>query len=165
MDREEINQQDGLKLVADTVGAGTYLGNADVVDQLVRDFLLGCVSLLTEVQIGDVPGGDASDKLVTMAKKYAAIFMGEAPGYVPQPWNSPNRLGLYLRAMRPPHLEDYDRPADAYFAAIGTAAIQHAQAVDDGTITEAEARAGLTSIRNDAVAALLGTRAGASRLK
>ena len=77
----------------------------------------------------------------------------------------PEPTGPLLRVMKPPHLEDYDRPADAYFAAIGSAAIEYVQAVDAGTMFEAEAKECTTETRNDAVAALLGTRAGASRLK
>lgn len=158
MDRIEANTTDGLKLTADTLAQKNYLGDPDVVDQLLRDFLTASLSLLTEVETGDVSADDAPAKLVDLAKSYAAIFLGESKAYVAQPWNSPDRLGLFLRAKKPPHLEDYDRPADAYFAAIGTAAIEHAQAVDAGTISEAEAQEGITEIRNDAMRALLGVR-------
>lgn len=45
--------------------------------------------------------------------------------------------------MKLPHVEDYDRPADAFFAAIGSSVIEHAKAVSEGTITETEAQEGI----------------------
>jgi hypothetical protein len=158
MDRIEVNAEDGLKLTADALAQKNYLGDPDVVDRLVRDFLSAALSLLTDVETGDASAEDAPAKLVDLAKSYAGIFLGESAAYVAQPWNSPNRLGLFLRAKKPPHLEDYDRPADAYFAAIASAAIMHAQAVEEGTLPEGEAQEALTEIRNDAVRTLLGIR-------
>lgn len=166
MTRENVNSEDGLALTADSLGQKNYLGDPDVVDQLVRGYLSSCLSLLSNFEDGTVGNvDDASGKLLALALKTAAVFMGEDPNYVAQPWNSPNRLGFYLRALKPPHMEDYARPADAYFAAIGTAAIQHSIAQSNGEISELESKEGLDMIRNDAIAALLGVREGASRAR
>lgn len=156
MTRMRANVEDGLRAAAQGVVSGNYLGDPRVVDQLVRDFLAFAVSINVELQTGDIDAAAAEVKLVDLSKKYAAIFLGETPGYVAQPWNSPRRLEFFLRAKKPPHLEDYDRATDAYFAANGTAAIMLAMRADKRELTEAEVQEELTTMRNDMVRALLG---------
>lgn len=156
MNRIEANMQDGLRAAAEGAVSGNYLGDPRVVDQLVRDLLAFAISINVELQTGNVNADLAETKLVDLSKKYAAIFLGETPGYVAQPWNSPRRLGFFLRAKRPPHMEDHARASDAYFAACGTAAIMLAMRADKHELTEAEVQEELTTIRNDMVRALLG---------
>ncbi|SFO84750.1 hypothetical protein SAMN05216567_1038 [Variovorax sp. OK605] len=160
MDRIEANMVDGLAAAAAGVSAGNYLGDPRVVDRLVRDFLAFAVSINVELQTGAIGADQAEVKLVDLSKKYATIFLGETPGYVAMPWNSPRRLGIYMRHLGIPHMEDHARPADAFFAAIGTFAIQLAMRADKHEITEQEARQALDVTRTDAVKALLGTREG-----
>lgn len=154
MDRIDVNMQDGLAAAA--AGAGNYLGNTDVVDQLVRDFLSSCVGINADFQEGSLEEDDAGEKLMELSKRYASIFLGESKAYVAMPWNSPRRLEFYLRAMKPPHMEDHQRAADAYFAANGTAAIMLAMRADKRELSEAEVQEELTTIRNGMVRALLG---------
>jgi len=156
MDRAEANMQDGLRAVAQGAVSGNYLGDPRVVDQLVRDFLAFAVSINVELQTGVINADAAEAKLVDLSKKYSAIFLGETPGYVAQPWNSPRRLEFFLRAKKPPHLEDYERATDAYFAANGTAAIMLAMRADKRGLTETDVQQELTTIRNGMVRALMG---------
>ncbi len=165
MDREQINLQDGLKLVADTVQAGNYLGSPTVVDRLLRDFMSSALSILAEFQDGRAGSEDAAEVQVhALARRYEAIFMGEDAGYVPQPWNSRRRLGIYLRAICP-NVEGLERSSFAFFVVIASVIIENAVEVGQGRMLEGEAQRRMTVILNDATKALLGTREGASRLK
>lgn len=156
MDRIDTNMSDGLAAAAAGATTGNYLGNADVVDQLVRDFLSSCISVNEQFQTGAVDGEVAELQLVGLAKRYADIFLGQSSAYVAMPWNSPLRLEFYLRAMRPPHMEDHARATDAYFACHGTAAIMLAMRADKHELTEAEVQHELTVMCNGMVRALLG---------
>lgn len=163
MNRLDKNLVDGLAAAAASVKGKNYLGDPRVVDQLVRDFLAFAVSINVELQTGDIDADVAEVRLVDLSKKYAAIFLGETPGYVAQPWNSPRRLGIYMRHLGIPHMEDHARAADAFFAAIGTFAIQLAMRTDRREISERAARQAFDVTRTDAVKALLGTREGAQQ--
>jgi hypothetical protein len=154
--RMHVNGEDGLAAAAAGVKGGNYLGSPDVVDQLVRDFLAFSISVNEQFQTGAIDGAAAEVQLVDLAKRYASIFLGEVRGYVAQPWNSPRRLEFFLRAKKPPHLEDHARAADAYFAAHGTAAIMLAMRADKHELSEAEVQEELTIMRNSMVRALLG---------
>lgn len=155
--RRNANTVDGLVLAA---AAGTkdknYLGDGEVVDRLVRDFLARAISINVELQTGNVDADAAEARLVDLSKTFAAIFLGETAGYIAQPWNSPRRLEFFLRAKKPPHLEDHARATDAYFAAHGTVAIMLAMRADKHELTEAEVQEELTGMRNGMVRALLG---------
>jgi hypothetical protein len=157
MTRRNANPVDGLALAA---AAGTkgenYLGDADVVDRLVRDFLASCISVNAEFQTGAIDGDAAEVQLVNLAKRYADIFLGQSKAYKPMPWNSPRRLEFFLRAKKPPHLEDHARATDAFFACHGTAAIQLSMMADKHELSESEAQHELTTIRNQMTRALLG---------
>lgn len=161
MNRLDKNLEDGLAAAAAGTKGQNYLGDPRVVDQLVRDFMASCISVNEQFQIGMVGGDAAEVQLLDLAKKYGRIFMGEDGGYKPMPWNSPRRLGIYMRHLSIPHMEDHERAADAFFAAIGTFAIQLAMRADRHEISEQEARQALDETRTDAVKALLGTREGA----
>lgn len=165
MDRMEANAQDGLRLVADTVGAGNYLGSPTVVDHLLRDFMAGALSILAEFEDGRAGDeGAAEARVHELAKRYEAIFLGEDEGYVPMPWNSRRRLAIYLRAICP-KVDGMERSALAFFVAIASTVIANAIAVNKGLMVEADAKADMIIILNDATKALLGTREGASRPK
>lgn len=156
MNRLDKNLVDGLAAAAANVKGRNYLGDPRVVDQLVRDFLSTSISVNEQFQTGAIDGAAAEAQLVDLAKRYASIFLGEVRGYVAQPWNSPRRLEFFLRAKKPPHLEDHARAADAYFACHGTAAIMLAMRADQNELSEAEVQHELTVIRNQMVRALLG---------
>lgn len=156
MDRIEVNMEDGLAAAAAGAQADNYLGNTATVDRLVRDFLSSCVGINADFQEGTLEEDDAGEKLMELSVRYAAIFLGESKAYVAMPWNSPQRLEFYLRAMKPPHMEDHARAADAYFACHGTAAIMLAMRADKKELTEAEVQDELTVLRNSMVRALLG---------
>lgn len=158
MDRIDANMEDGLAAAAAGTTSSNYLGDPAVVDQLVRDFMSSCVSINVDFQGGEIDEGEAGEKLVELSKRYASIFLGESKAYVPMPWNSPRRLDFYVRAMQPPHLEDYERATDAYFAAIGTAVIQIAMRIDKNEVLESEGQQAITEMRDDMVRAMLGTR-------
>jgi len=165
MDRIDKNMEDGLAAAAAGASAGNYLGNTDVVDQLVRDFLSSCISINADFQGGEVDEDGAGTKLMELSQRYAGIFLGESNAYVAMPWNSPRRLEFYLRAMKPPHLEDHARATDAYFAAHGTAAIMLAMRADKRELTEAEVQEELTTMRNGMVRALLGINPDGSNVR
>jgi hypothetical protein len=157
MTRRNANSVDGLALAA---AAGTkgenYLGDADVVDRLVRDFLASCISVNAEFQTGALDGDAAEVQLVDLAKRCADIFLGQSKAYKPMPWNSLRRLEFFLRAKKPPNLEDHARATDAYFCAYGTAGVMLAMRADQHELSEAEVRHELTVIRKQMVRALLG---------
>ncbi|WP_440532570.1 hypothetical protein [Variovorax sp. YR566] len=156
MDRIETNMLDGLAAAAAGVKGKPYLGSTDVVDQLVRDFLAFSISVNEQFQTGAINATAASEKLMELSQRYANIFLGESKAYMAMPWNSPRRLEFFLRAKKPPHLEDHARATDAYFACHGTAAIMLAMRADKHELTEAEVQEELTMMRNGMVRALLG---------
>lgn len=159
MAASDRNEQDGLRLAVDGVQGGNYLGDANLVNQLVRDFMTGVFGARAAFhESGD---GDAAEARINhLCQQYGAIFMGESAAYVPQPWNSPHRLGNYLRAVVPPEVGTFASPGEAYLHFLAVQALNAAIALEQETMQEAEVQAGLTEVVDDAVDVLLGRKEG-----
>lgn len=157
--RLDVNMQDGLLAAAEGASQSNYLGDANLVERLVRDFFVRVFSERAKFhQSGD---GDAAEKAIDDAcRRYAKVFMGESNAYVAQPWNSPHRLGNYLRAVVP-DVGDYETPAIAYFHFLAVQALNASLAIESGQVSEAEVQASLTEVVHDAVDVLLGRKVGA----
>lgn len=149
--------QDGLQAVADGVSGGNYLGDAKVVEQLVRDFM--SVVFSERGKFHETEDGEAAEKRIAeISRSYGAVVMGESPAYVAQPWNSEHRLGAYLRAVVA-DVDDFESAGEAYFHFIAVQALNAAIALESGEMTEPQVQAGLSEVVNDAVDVLLGRKA------
>lgn len=157
--RLDVNMQDGLAAAAAGTDRHNYLGDAQVVNQLVRNFFAGVFSERAKFHQGGNDEG-ATAAIEQLCRHYASIFMGESGGYVAQPWNSPHRLGIFLRVVTP-DVNDYPTPAEAYFNFLALQALEAAIALEEGHMTDAEVQAGMTEVVEDAVEVLLGQKAGA----
>lgn len=156
--RLDVNMQDGLKAVADNASGGNYLGDAKVVDQLVRDFFSSVFS--TRAQWHETGDGDAAEKRIAdLCSSYAKVFLGDSDAYVAQPWNSEHRLGVFLRATVP-DVGEYATPGEAYFNFLAVQALNAAIALEEGAMDEESVQAGMTEVVNDAVDVLLGRKGG-----
>lgn len=78
------------------------------------------------------------------------------------PWNSPARLGNFLRAVVP-DVGDYATPGEAYFQYLAVQALNASIAIEEGTMSEDEVQAEMNEVVDDAVSVLMGTKAGAQR--
>lgn len=151
--------QDGLKAAADGAADGNYLGDASVVEQLVRDFF--SVVFSERAKFHESGNAEAAqNRIAEICKSYATVFMGESDAYAAQPWNSPHRLGTFLRATLP-DVARYASPGIAYFNFLAVQALNAAIALEEGHMTEDEVKAGMTEVLDDAVDVLLGRKAGA----
>lgn len=156
--RLDIEIQDGLKATTKGTASSNYLGDPQLVDRLVRDFFSVVIS--ERAKFHETGDGDAAEqRIAELCTSYARMFMGESDHYVAQPWNSPHRLGNYLRAVTP-DVADYPTPAEAYFNVLAVQALSASVAIEEGIVSEAEAQGELTAVVNDAVNVLLGRKAG-----
>ncbi|MEN6544467.1 MAG: hypothetical protein ABFE07_00325 [Armatimonadia bacterium] len=163
--RLDVNMQDGLRAAAEGTQSGNYLGDAKVVDQLVRDFM--SVVFSERAKFHETGEGDgASARINQLCSSYGKVFMGESDAYVAQPWNSIHRLGNFLRAMPDVAFlmkdSEIDAPCEAYFHFLAVQALSAAIALEQGEQTEEQVKAGLTEVVHDAVDVLLGRKAGAA---
>lgn len=157
-DRSAVNSQDGLAQAVTGSAAGDYLGDPRVVDQLVRDFMTAVFSSRADWhQDGDDAG--ATGKITLLCKKYGDVFMGRSNVYSAQPWNSPHRLGAYLRAAVEDS-GDFEDMGEAYFHFLAVQALNASIALEQETMTEDQVKAGMTEVVEDAVEVLLGRKMG-----
>ena len=155
-DRLKANAQDGFKAAVDGVVGDNYLGDPAVADRLVRDFMTSVFSARAEWHSGG-DGNVAEAKLATLCQRYGSVFMGESTAYVATPWNSPHRLGNFLRAAVEDS-GDFPSPAEAYFNFLAVQALNAAIALEDGTMTEDAVKEGMTEVVADSVDTLLGRK-------
>jgi hypothetical protein len=79
-----------------------YLGDPEVVEGLVRQFLSDVVAARKGYNADELDAEQAQEKVKRSAKRHADIFMGRAvfekpeDGFAVPPWNSPAQLGRYL---------------------------------------------------------------------
>lgn len=156
--RLDINLQDGLKAAAEGVSGGNYLGDASVVEQLVRDFMSVVFSERAKWH-GSGDGDAANGRIADICRSYGAVFMGESSAYVAQPWNSVHRLGTYLRAVVP-DVGDFSSPGEAYFNFLAVQALNASIAIESGEVHEGQVKAELGEVVSDAVDVLLGRKIG-----
>ncbi|CAB4130446.1 hypothetical protein UFOVP119_70 [uncultured Caudovirales phage] len=78
------------------------LGNPDVVEELVRQFILEVVDIRKAYHEDKIEGPAATIAVAKAAARYAAIFMGGDPQYSHTEWNTPERLGAFLLDTLPP---------------------------------------------------------------
>lgn len=154
--RLDANTQDGLQLA--TRHPENYLGNPEVVERLVRDFF--SVVFSERAKYHEHGDGDArTARIAEVCKSYGAIFMGTVAEYAAQPWNSPYRLGAYLRVLVP-DVGSYSTPGEAYFNFLAVQALNASIAFEEGAITEDQVKEGMQEVVDDAVNVLLGRRDG-----
>lgn len=152
----EANTQDGLAL--STRDAANYLGNPQVVEQLVRDFFVVIFSERAKFHEGG-NGDAATARIKEVCKSYGDVFMGESKDYTPQPWNSPHRLGNYLRAVLT-DVNSFSSPGEAYFDFLAVQALNASIALEEGAMSEDDVKAGMQEVTDDAVNVLLGRKEG-----
>lgn len=157
-DRLEANTQDGLALAVSAPAA--YLGNPELVEQMVRDFFTVVFSERSKWHAGQASGDSVEARIAEVCNSYGRVFMGESPSYQAQPWNNPLRLGSYLRALIP-DCNRFESPGAAYFDFLAVQALNAAIALEEGAMSEDEVKAGISEVVDDAVDVLLGRKAGA----
>lgn len=157
--RLDKNMEDGLAAVSEGVGKGNYLGDPALVEQLVRDFFVIIFSERSKFHENS-DGAAAEAAIDDACRRYAKVFMGESKSYVAQPWNSPHRLGNFLRATVP-DVGDYESPGIAYFNFLAVQGLNASIALESGEVAEEEVQAEMTAVIDDAVDVLLGRKAGA----
>lgn len=156
VNRLDVNMQDGLKAVAEGVQGQNYLGDANVVGKLVRDFFAEVFNARARFHQNQEDQA-AIEHINEQCRTYGRVFMGESEGYVAQPWNSPHRLGNYLRATVP-DVGDYASTGEAYFQFLAVQALNASIALEEGHMSEDEVKAGMTEVVDDAVDVLLGRK-------
>lgn len=155
--RLDVNMEDGLKAAAAGAMSGNYLGDARLVEQLVRDFMSTVLSERSKWhETGD--GKAAETRINELCASYGTVFLGKSDAYVAQPWNSLYRLGAYLRAVTP-DVDDYDNPVEAYFQFLAVQALNGAIELEEGG-NEEYVKSQLAEVVEDAVDILLGRKAG-----
>ena len=129
------------------------------MNQLVRDFFIVVLSSRATFH-EDRNSEKAEETIADASHRYAKVFMGENDAYVAQPWNASSRLGLFLRVMVS-EVGDYASPAVAYFNFLAVQALRASISSEAGEMTDEEVQEEMTLVVNDAIAVLLGTKAGA----
>lgn len=157
-DRMEVNAEPGIELAAAAPAGGNYLGDPNVVNQLVGDFFVAVLGVLEKHESDGDPDA-AAQAVDALSRRYASVFLGESKAYVPMPWNHSNRLGLYVRAaLLRSGAEVGTEPMVDYFNAIGGAVLAATIEHSHKRTTEAQAQETITAVRNDAVRVLLGVQ-------
>lgn len=154
--RLQANTSDGLAIASSS--SSTYLGNPVVTTQLVRDFFALVFSARAKFQ-GSGRGVAATNEINNACKEFGQRFFGEDDKYAPMPWNSPHRLGNFLRATVE-NVGEYDSPCEAYFHFLAMQALSAAVSLEEGQMTEDQVKAGISAVIDDAVSVLMGTRKG-----
>lgn len=95
-------------------GDGPLLTDKGVVEAMVRQFLTDVLDVRKAYNGGSVKGEDASVKINDIAKRYAAIFMGNDAAYSFTDWNSPEQLGVFLAGQMGEGVKP-DDAAEAFF--------------------------------------------------
>jgi hypothetical protein len=155
--RLDVNMEDGLKAAAEGTVSGNYLGDARLVEQMVRDFMSTVLSERSKWH-ETADGTAAEARINELCASYGQVFLGNSTADVAQPWNSLYRLGAYLRAA----LSDpgkFDNPVEAYFQHLAVQALNAAIDLEEGA-NEEHVKSQLTEIVEDAVDILLGSKAG-----
>lgn len=147
---------DGLKTSADCLASGHSLGDAKLVEQLVRHFMFEVFSQRSKFHTtGD--GTAAETWINQLCASYGDLFMGNNKQYVATAWNSRYQLGAYLRAVVP-DVADFSTPCEAYFQFLAVQALNAAIALENGD-SEDRVKAELAEVVDDAMNVLLGRKA------
>ena len=104
-DLKAIDKNDGTGIALSLKNAAAdgrpYLGNLDVVSDLLRDFLARQMGIVSMRDAGDIDTDTAVARGIGDCEKYADIFLGDDAAYnAVDGWNGPE-LATYLLETRP----------------------------------------------------------------
>ena len=95
----ENSSPDGLGLVLNT--NKPYLGDLNVVDNLVRKFSGFVIETRKKQNEGLLTDDEAASAVIGKSEEYGDIFMGKNDNFSPMKWNSERRMGIVLRTQYP----------------------------------------------------------------
>lgn len=131
---------------------GNDLADPAVVSDLVRGFVSHILILRSEWhEAPDDEKIDPTEEIEDLARKLGDVFLGRHPGYVPQPFNAPLRLGVLMRHLVPTKGD----PGRAFFDWLALQVVKAAIEMELGA-AEADVQRELETIVADFIARLLG---------
>jgi hypothetical protein len=131
---------------------GNDLSDSAVVSDLVRGFVSHILILRSEWhEAPDDEKIDPTEEIEDLARKLGDVFLGRHPGYVPQPFNAPHRLGVLMRHLVPTTGD----PGQAFFDWLALQTVRASLEVEAGG-DEAAVLEQLDTIVADFIARLLG---------
>jgi len=135
-----------------------YLGDANVVDQLVTNFAQEVLAVRADFHKGKPEAMDAVGLTEAIAERYGLIFTGKNPGFQAAPWS--DRLSGKFRFHTPkPLLARFrDNPEKAFFIYLAQIVIASSTVVESGKLTDKEAAASLRVTLDDVVDRLVGVK-------
>lgn len=152
---EDRGRPQGLEFFEQADTEAGYLGDPEVVDLIVRQFLMAVHDVRTRWAAGKET--KPTEAVKAIVERHAAIFMGKDKAYQSAPWNSPEQLGKHLVERIPldvPHAE----AAEAFFWDLANQVLDAASAYADGEIDDDDAKFRIEVMAEEATHALLGLR-------
>jgi hypothetical protein len=139
----------------------THLPSLDdpaVVATLVRGFARNVLDVRAAWHAGAAGARDPLSVIEAEARLLGGIFLGRDDRYDARPWNTPNRLGMYLRVLLPEETNHYGDPGAALFMWLAAQVAQAALALERDPAAEAKVKRRLDRIVEDVTARLLRTK-------
>jgi hypothetical protein len=152
---EDRGRPQGLEFFEQPEADGGYLGDPDVVDVLVRQFLgeVHGVRLAWSMGTEENP----TEAVAALVKRYAGIFMGSDPDYQAMPWNSPGQLGQHLIERIPLDVPQ-EEAASTFFMDLANQVLEAAESYASGEIGDEDAKFRIDVMADEATHALMGLR-------
>ena len=133
------------------------LGDAAVVEGLVREFAAAVVSVRRQYNEDKLGGDEAAAAVRDLAREYGRISMGADDRYEPTPWNNQDRLGRRI-GLVVPAIDGVPDPGELLFLTIGSSLIDLAVAHESGRLTDDDAKSQSQEMLADTINLLLGLR-------
>lgn len=112
-----------------------HLGDPEVVNGLVATFGEFVSAVRAGYNAGDIDAARAPEIIRAEAEKMQRIFYGEAEGYTPQPWNSPEQLGERV-AKRMNYNDGTANAVTGLFVSLANDLLRIMVKAEDGEIAE-----------------------------
>lgn len=147
---------DGLK----SVEGRPSLARFSDVSKLVSDFVSGVFMLRAAWHAGRVEAMNPVANIEERATKAGNIILGKDEGWDAQPWNTDNRLGMQLRVLVADEWRRYGDPGKALFMWLSAQTLAVAEEVEEGKMSEDDAKAAMGRTIRDVTGRILGFGGG-----
>ncbi len=154
--------QPGGALYLDGLNVGRRRGQSLAllgdVSKLVNEFAGGVFLTRAKWHAGDAKAKDPLELIAADAARCGKIIMGEDPHWAPQPWNDRRRLGAIMKVLLPELTEQCDGDSGkALFMWLAGQLVEVAQAVEDGLLSEQQAKPEIARLCFETAGRIMGT--------
>ncbi|EDY2030007.1 hypothetical protein GTB64_004449 [Salmonella enterica] len=131
------------------------LDTPEAVNALVSDFLDAVLAVRKSYLTDELKGDQAKAEIRYIARKYGLVIMGKDKTFKTSPWQSPERLGKRIPKVIPP-VPGVSDPGEALFVTLAGSFSALNVAVENGRISDANAKRELLELMDQVSTLILG---------